>query len=196
GRALGFLVAATRLPVGLLSGWSRLTGADLAFASAAGEAKAPLERSVVRIGALELRASSAMERERAMLGRARRNLVGVGVASLALALAASAILAQGFVRPIRAIRRATELVGEGLLTERLDIRRNDEIGDVAAAFNRTLRRLHESRERVRVAQRLARFGDWGLDPASGELEGSPEFWQIVGVDPSTPPLGPLLAKMH
>jgi diguanylate cyclase (GGDEF)-like protein len=196
GRPLGFMVAATRLPPTVPASWSRLTGADLSFSAAAGDAKAPLERTVVRIGGLELRASSAMERERAMLERARRNLVGVGVASLVLALAASAILAQGFVRPIRAIRQATERVGEGLLTERLDIRRNDEIGDVAAAFNQTLRRLHESRERVRVAQRLARFGDWGLDPASGQLEGSPEFWQIVGVDPTTPQLGRLLAKMH
>jgi diguanylate cyclase (GGDEF)-like protein len=196
GRAVGFLVAATRLPPAVLASWSRLTGADLAFGGAASDASARLERTVVRIGGIELRASSEMERERAMLERARRNLVGVGVASLVLALAASAILAQGFVRPIRAIRRATELVGEGRLTERLDIRRNDEIGDVAAAFNQTLRRLHESRERVRVAQRLARFGDWGLDPASGHLEGSPEFWQIVGVDPSTPELGNLLAKIH
>jgi diguanylate cyclase (GGDEF)-like protein len=137
-----------------------------------------------------------MQRERAMLEHARRNLVGVGVASLVLAVVASALLAQRFVRPIRAIRRATELVGEGELTARLDIRRNDEIGDVAAAFNETLRRLNESRERVRVAQRLARFGDWGLDPETDTLEGSPEFWQIVRVDPATPQLSLLLSQIH
>ena len=196
GRVIGSLVAATRFSPATLASWSRLTGADLAFVAPTDAARAPLERTMMRFGGLELRAASSMERERATLHRARRNLFGVGVASLVLALAASALLAQGFVQPIRAIRRATELVGEGQLTASLDIRRNDEIGDVAAAFNETLRRLRESRERVRVAQRLARFGDWGLDPVSDRLDGSPEFWQIVGVPPDQPHLGMLLAKIH
>jgi hypothetical protein len=47
-----------------------------------------------------------------------------------------------------------------------------------------------------VAQRLARFGDWSLDPDTHTLEGSPEFWRIVGVEPSTPQLSALLAQIH
>jgi len=196
GRALGSLIAAVEFDPETLAAWSRLTGCELSFTAPAGGGSAPLDRSVIRFGEVELRAGSSMGRERAMLDRARRNLVGVGSAALLLAAISSAVLAQGFVRPIREIRRATELVGEGQLSARLDIRRNDEIGDVAVAFNETLRRLHESRERVRVAQRLARFGDWSLDPDTHTLEGSPEFWRIVGVEPSTPQLSALLAQIH
>ncbi len=196
GRALGFLIAATRFDPATLGVWSELTGARLAFAAPGDPPAAALERTAIGFDRLELRASSSMESERTMLRRARRNLVGVGIASLLLAVAASALLAQGFVRPIRAIRRATELVGQGELTARLDIRRNDEIGDVAVAFNETLRRLQESRRRLRVAQRLARFGDWSLEPGTDRLDGSPEFWQIVGLDPATPGLAALLERMH
>jgi diguanylate cyclase (GGDEF)-like protein len=196
GRTLGFLLAAARLPETTVEEWSRLTGTTLAFVPRAATSAAPLEREVVRFGAIELRASSSMERERAMLARARANLVGVGCASLVLAVAASALLAQGFLRPILSIRRAAELAGQGELTARLEIERNDELGDVAASFNETLRKLHESRERVRVAQRLAHFADWGLDPRTGRLEGSPEFWSIVDVDPDTPTLHAMLARVH
>ncbi|MFI5314772.1 MAG: putative bifunctional diguanylate cyclase/phosphodiesterase [Myxococcota bacterium] len=196
GRALGSLIAAVEFDPETLASWSRLTGCKLSFTAPTGGGSAPLDRSVIRFGEVELRAGSSLERERAMLDRARRNLVGVGSAALLLAAISSAVLAQGFVRPIREIRRATELVGEGQLSARLDIQRNDEIGDVAVAFNETLRRLHESRERVRVAQRLARFGDWSLDPDTHTLEGSPEFWRIVGVEPSTPQLSALLAQIH
>ena len=196
GRGLGAMVAAVRLAPETLDAWSRLTSAQLSFVVPETRTPGLLDREVMRFGELQLRAGSSLERERAMLNRARRNLVGVGFAALLLAAVSSAILARGFVEPIREIRRATELVGQGELGARLDIRRNDEIGDVAAAFNETLRRLQESRERVRVAQRLARFGDWSLDPRTQTLEGSPEFWRIVGVDPGTPQLSALLSQVH
>jgi diguanylate cyclase (GGDEF)-like protein len=195
-RALGFMLAAAPLPEATVKAWSGLTGAALAFVPPDAAASAPLERMVASFGTIELRASSSLERERATLALARRNLAGVGCASLVLALVASALLAKGFVRPIQQIRRVTELAGEGQLGVRLDIRRNDEIGDVAAAFNDTLRKLGESQKRVRVAQRLAHFADWALDPATGRLEGSPEFWHVSGVDPAAPHLSALLARVR
>jgi diguanylate cyclase (GGDEF)-like protein len=195
-RRVGTLLAAEPLATETLAAWSELTGATLAFAEPEGTAQAPLVRTVLHSADLLLRAGSSMERERATLHRARRNLVGVGFASLVLAMAASAMLARGFVRPIQEIRRATERVGEGEFTARLDIPRNDEIGDVAQAFNEALRRLHASDERLRVAQRLARFGDWALDPETGTLEGSPEFWRIVGIDSGEKRLAVLLGRVH
>ncbi len=195
-RLAGVLLAAEPLTLETLATWSELIGATLAFAEPEDTAEAPLARTVLHSADLLLRASSSMEREHATLRRARRNLVGVGFASLISAVAASALLARGFVRPIQEIRRATERMGEGEFTARLDIRRNDEIGDVAQAFNEALRRLHGSDERLRVAQRLARFGDWALDPESGTLEGSAEFWRIVGIRPDEKRLAALLSGVH
>ena len=148
------MLVAEELAPEVLRGWSELTGATLELVEPGRRPTVPLVRSVIRFGELELRASSSVEAERATLSHARRNLMGVGLAALVIAVAGSAILARGFVRPIREIRRVTERVGRGELSARLHIQRNDEIGDVARAFNATLLRLHESHERVRVAQRL------------------------------------------
>jgi diguanylate cyclase (GGDEF)-like protein len=197
GRRVGTLMVAEELGPETLRGWSELTGATLELVEAGAPANAPLVRRVVRFADLELRASSSVERERATLAAARRSLLGVGLAALVLTVVGSAFLARGFVRPIREIRRATERVGRGEFSARLHIRRNDEIGDVARAFNATLLRLHESHERIRVAQRLARFGDWGIDPLTERLQGSEEFWRILGLrksERSTP--GDLLAQIH
>lgn len=52
-------------------------------------------------------------------------------------------IAKGFVRPIRALKSIAEDLAEGNLDISMDIKSNDEIGDVAGAFEKTVQRLKD-----------------------------------------------------
>jgi diguanylate cyclase (GGDEF)-like protein len=106
--------------------------------------------------------------------------------ALGLAFAASGLLAQGLVRPIRRIQDATERIARGDLRTRLRLQRRDEIGDVARGFDLMLDRLEHAMDRLREsearlagAQRLARLGSFSIDPESGAIDGSKELWRIL-----------------
>ena len=58
------------------------------------------------------------------------------------------ILASMQVRPILVLARAVRAIGEGNLEQRVDLRRNDEIGDLGDAFNEMTKGLQE-REFIR-----------------------------------------------
>jgi diguanylate cyclase (GGDEF)-like protein len=102
------------------------------------------------------------------------------------------------VHPIREIVSATERVGRGDLEFTVNVRRKDEFGDVARAFNATVATLRRSQARVEVAQRLARFSDWDLDVDAGLVEGSPEFARIfsLGEAAGAVPLQRMLDRIH
>jgi nitrogen fixation/metabolism regulation signal transduction histidine kinase len=55
--------------------------------------------------------------------------------------------------PLQEIITATDLVAKGDLAVRLNIQRNDEIGDLAGAFNRMTNELEKSRDRVAQSER-------------------------------------------
>jgi diguanylate cyclase (GGDEF)-like protein len=196
GRRLGTLVSGEPLDGARLAAWSELAGASLEIAPPGAIPTGTLARTVRNLGDRELRVVSTFALERAALARARRKALGAGLLAIALSAAGSVLLARSFVRPIREIQHATERIGEGDLEVRLSIRRADEIGDVARVFDATLDRLRQSQERLRRVQRMARFGDWSLDLASGTVEGSLEFRRLLGL-PSVGPiaLGAILAAV-
>ncbi len=104
-------------------------------------------------------------------------VVMVLVTCLALAAVLSVPLARSVVRPIVALERATRKLGGGDLTTRVALDRDDEIGDLARAFDEMAGRIasfvrvekellanvsHELRtplSRIRVALELASDGD-------------------------------------
>lgn len=53
-------------------------------------------------------------------------------------------------RPLRALVRATLALGRGQLTERITLRRRDEIGQLASAFNRMAAEVQTARERTQA----------------------------------------------
>ena len=65
-------------------------------------------------------------------------IIGVGILS-------TLILTRVLLRPIEKLADATEKVARGELTQTVDIRSNDEIGDLARAFNQMTLQLRESR---------------------------------------------------
>ncbi|CAE6907250.1 methyl-accepting chemotaxis protein [Vibrio alginolyticus] len=84
--------------------------------------------------------------------------VGVGVLMLLVGLITTGILAKALVKPIRevVIRLEDIATGEGDLTQRLDITSQDEIGQLASAFNRFLERLQMTiKEVVTTSRQLA-----------------------------------------
>ena len=62
---------------------------------------------------------------------------------LALAVAASAMLARRMVRPITAIEAGARRIGEGALDERIELDTGDELESLGDAFNRMAGQLHE-----------------------------------------------------
>jgi signal transduction histidine kinase len=64
--------------------------------------------------------------------------------ALGMALLASVLVARRILRPLEALRRGVERVGQGELAFRLEVKTGDEIGDLAEEFNRMSARLQEA----------------------------------------------------
>ncbi len=82
----------------------------------------------------------------------------VGALTLLVGLITTGILAKALVKPIRevVIRLEDIATGEGDLTQRLDVKSQDEIGQLAGAFNRFLERLQITiKEVVTTSRQLA-----------------------------------------
>jgi diguanylate cyclase (GGDEF)-like protein len=99
---------------------------------------------------------------------------------------------------------AAERIGRGDLATRLRLERDDEIGEVADAFDlmldrlgHAMARLRESESRLAGAQRRARLGSFSLDPATGELVGSEELRRVLALGRDEPlDRAVLLARVH
>jgi diguanylate cyclase (GGDEF)-like protein/PAS domain S-box-containing protein len=180
GEALvGGLVALEQVTPQLVAEWSNLSGGTINLAHAT--PGSDLEAVVRRFPGVHVKVATTYDAERGVIRRARRNLAVSGLAVLVLALGASWLLARGFARPIVQMREATERLGKGQLDQRIELHRNDEIGQLAQAFNDLVQRLRESQERLRRAQRLARFGNWYLDSETRTVTSTPEVNRLFGL---------------
>ncbi len=124
-----------------------------------------------RTGAIEVQ-QTLREMERRFL-RAVRTTIISRLLVLALFVFSIAILTRwSIARPIRALIAAARAVGRGDLAQRIPVPRHDEIGELAAEFNRMAENLHaanaelvrQAEERLRLeqevqqAQKLAAVG--------------------------------------
>jgi signal transduction histidine kinase len=95
-------------------------------------------------------------------------------AFLLLAIATSVLLARRLVRPIESIQTAAAKIGSGSLNQRIEIPSNDELGALAAEFNRMAARLQESysglEHKVEERTRELATALTELDEKSRELE--------------------------
>ncbi|MFV1986266.1 MAG: putative bifunctional diguanylate cyclase/phosphodiesterase [Gemmatimonadota bacterium] len=172
----GGLLAVEAVDSALLAEWSDLAGADLRSGPvAAGVLDAPVRS----LPGIELRVSTGFDVEQQILDRSRNNLMISGLLALLLAMAASFLLARAVTRPILRMREATERLSEGDLEHRVEVKRDDELGELGLAFNELASRLTDSQERVRRAQKLARFGNWYLDLDRNAFEGTTEFRSLM-----------------
>jgi methyl-accepting chemotaxis protein len=80
-------------------------------------------------------------RQQALSDLTRAGLVGVVV--LALALASSLLVMRSLVQPVQQLTGAANRLAEGDLGQQIEIRRKDELGQLADAFRRMMAYLHE-----------------------------------------------------
>jgi diguanylate cyclase (GGDEF)-like protein len=205
---VGRMVAAERVSEDTLRRWSELCGASVGLAPpGAGDPEA-LVRPARSLGALDLVVAASLADESAALTRSRASLVASGSIAVALSLVACVLLARGFVRPILAIRHAAERIRQGDLDVRLGSDRQDEIGDVARAFDlmldgwvvsrrdleRNLAELGRSQNHLARAQELARLGSFELEFEKGRptlLRGSEQLRQLFQLAPGDAPIEPM-----
>jgi len=208
---LGDILAIERAAAPLLGRWSELCGATLVIGSPASTDLLLAERIRER-DAVEISVVADLAIERAALSAAREKLAFAGVGALAIALVLCAALARGLVRPIRAIQASVDRVSSGDFHVRIDSQRSDEIGDVARGIDSMVEHIRASHEELdaRVdelrrselhlasAQQLARVGSFELDLATGRVDGTAEFWSLLGVGESAKcaPVEDVLAQLH
>jgi serine/threonine-protein kinase len=70
------------------------------------------------------------------------------IAGLALAILSSLVLARRVTRPVQRLVAATRQVADGQYSGKIDVASRDEIGELAAAFQRMLRELKEKQDLV------------------------------------------------
>ncbi len=131
----GRLVGVEPLRDATLAEWSDSCAAEVSFAAAGASHEGALEAVARGLGAFELRVASTLDAERAALRSARWNLLVAGLIALGAALAVSRVASRSVVQPILRLKAAAARIGSGDLSARVGILRDDEIGDVARAFD-------------------------------------------------------------
>ena len=113
-------------------------------------------RSSARLAALEI--AFVAPDGRTMARQAIREvLVRVGILTVVLALLIAVVLQHQVLRPLADLAQSIRDLGEGRRGPPLPVKRQDELGELAEAFNRMTERLEEARQRV-VAE-----GEYALD---------------------------------
>jgi signal transduction histidine kinase len=101
-----------------------------------------------------------------LVGSARREIVRlqrrigwiaviIALLGVALGIAFAAVLAEQVARPLDRLAHAASDVASGNLKTQVSVTSDDEIGRLATTFNRMTRELHESRDRLIQAERVA-----------------------------------------
>ena len=103
-----------------------------------------LNRAIYR-QARESSVRGAYSRLEQILAAEGRVLAGVMVLALSIGLFASWLIARSLSRPIRELRQAMVVVGEGDLDYPIEVTSRDEIGELARAFTRMTTQLRQSR---------------------------------------------------
>ena len=126
--------------VQLTSHPERTSGSDYIFASAV----LPLSRSQ----AIHLLLGSPLDPGNQLRGLLT-TLILSGIGLLALAMFGGYWLADRAMRPVQAITQTARQISESDLTQRINLKANDELGELAATFDEMLGRLQAAFERQR-----------------------------------------------
>ncbi len=118
----------------------------------------------------------------------RRAILYSGMGAVIMALLLGILLAYTISRPVQELTTATQRVAEGDLSQEVPIRTQDEIGELAASFNRMTAHLAQANELRR--QMTADIAHDLRTPTSvimgytealsdGVLEGTPEMYRVM-----------------
>lgn len=87
----------------------------------------------------------------------RQLMIAISIALL-LMITVGYLFGRSFINPILALQSGTQNIAAGQLEARVDIRRDDELGDLGRAFNTMADRLVKLQEEVKRQERQAMFG--------------------------------------
>jgi two-component system, chemotaxis family, sensor kinase CheA len=105
----------------------------------------------------EVRVELSLDAERAAYRRARLDLfLGATVVALGTSALLVGVVRREIVLPLRRVARAAAAIGRGERTARADSSRGDEIGDLAAAFNRMAGSLEDRELRLEASTQSLR----------------------------------------
>jgi PAS domain S-box-containing protein len=150
----------------------------------------------------------AQERARALEGvqRTRRQLYLVLPITALLILLMAAMLGwyatRRISRPLAQLDVGAQALARGEFGYEVDLRGNDELAELARAFNYAAQQLHklyddikrseaylaESNTRLEEAQRIAHVGYWEWDILTGRVNWSDETYRIYGMRPQERPM--------
>ncbi len=108
-----------------------------------------------------VRLGISLEGMQKQIARTRRLISVLGLMAVLIASVSSILLARRITNPLQALTRGVAAVGQGDLTQRINIETKDELGELARAFNemtQQLARVRELEDRLRRADRLAALG--------------------------------------
>ncbi len=111
----------------------------------------------------------------------RRTMLYVFGGGLGLALLTSLIVARQITRPVGRLLRATRRVGEGQYTGTIEITSGDEIGELAAAFEKMVRELKAKDELVEYLS-----GGSDVTVAVGQTKGADRVQRTERRQPTVP----------
>ena len=146
----GRMIAVEAIGQRTVSHWSELCGARVWFGDQPPEPSGA-HFIAQQLAGLPMGVASSASSERAMLARARWNLLYAAAVALGLALAASLLLTNALVRPIQRVRDAAERIGRGDLRARVRVQRTDELGELAGVVNEMAARLEAHDRAAREA---------------------------------------------
>ncbi len=129
------------------------------------------------------------ERETSYLASTNRALIYAGAAAAAVALFLGVFLARSLARPLRELTAATRQIAKGALQQRVPVRSQDEMGELAAAFNQMSADLERANEiRRQMTADIAHDLRTPLSVLGGYIEAMQ--------DGILPPTAERLATMH
>lgn len=118
----------------------------------------------------------------ATVRRIQQAIVIAGLSAGAVALIIAGVLTWGLVRPLRQLTAAAGGIAQGDLSQRVPIAGNDEVSELAAAFNRMAAELERAEQlRCNMTADVAHELRTPLSIVRGKLEGV-----MDGVYPATP----------
>ncbi|MDX1763392.1 MAG: PAS domain S-box protein [bacterium] len=92
----------------------------------------------------EMEASEAFRE----LGFLRKRTIAMVLALFSVLVVTAALIAQNLTQPIRVLAEAARRVGEGSLSEAVEVKGNDELAELATEFNSMTRKLRVSKEKM------------------------------------------------
>ena len=152
---------------------SILDGQDEARRVLMTETAARLNQVQDLLGELQAHLETRVENENtavraALAGMSRSNLI-LTLVAVVIAIAAGVLVARSIVRGVQKLKASFQKVGAGDLTERCDLKSNDELGDLAGGFNELADTLDGAMREVDDAAREVASASTQIAASSEEM---------------------------